>query len=63
MAVLRFTGLRGADAIAARQAELLERLESTAWKPIGPPLTWFYDPPWTIPFLRRNEVAVPVAPR
>jgi len=22
---------------------------------------WFYDPPWTIPWARRNEVAVPVA--
>ena len=23
----------------------------------------FYDPPWTLPFRRRNEVAVPVARR
>ena len=22
----------------------------------------FYDPPWTIPFLRRNEVAIPMTP-
>ena len=22
---------------------------------------WFYDPPWTLPFRRRNEIAVPVA--
>jgi len=26
----------------------------------GEPLTWFYDPPWTLPFRRRNEVVVPV---
>ena len=63
MAVLRFTGLRWESTIATRQAELLQRLGSTAWKPAGEPLAWFYDPPWTIPFLRRNEVAVPVAPR
>ena len=63
MAVLRFTGFWGADSIAARQADLLQRLETTAWKPTGAPLAWFYDPPWTIPFLRRNEVAVPVAAR
>ena len=63
VAVLRFSGFWGAEAIAARQAELLQRLEATAWKPDGTPLAWFYDPPWTIPFLRRNEVAVPVAAR
>ena len=27
---------------------------------IGDPVAWFYDPPWTLPFLRRNEIAVPV---
>jgi hypothetical protein len=63
VAVLRFSGFWGADAIAARQAELRQRLETTGWKPTGTPLAWFYDPPWTIPFLRRNEVAVPVAAR
>lgn len=63
IAVLRFSGFWGAEAIAARQAELLQRLEATAWKPTGTPLTWLYDPPWSIPFLRRNEVAVPVVAR
>jgi hypothetical protein len=29
----------------------------------GAPVSWFYDPPWTIPALRRNEIAIPVAPR
>ncbi len=27
----------------------------------GDPVTWFYDPPWTLPFRRRNEVAVKLA--
>ena len=61
MAVLRFTGDRGAEAVAARQAELLRGLAGTAWVPRGAPVAWFYDPPWTLPWLRRNEVAVPVA--
>ena len=30
-------------------------------KPAGPPTFAYYDPPWTLPFLRRNEVVVPVA--
>jgi hypothetical protein len=26
----------------------------------GPPTAWFFDPPWTLPFRRRNEIAIPV---
>jgi hypothetical protein len=63
IAALRFTGDRGQAAVAARAAELLHALENTDWVPTGEPIAWFYDPPWTIPFLRRNEVVVPVAAR
>jgi hypothetical protein len=61
MAVLRFSGDRGAEAVAARRAELLRILAGTAWAPQAEPVAWFYDPPWTLPWLRRNEVAVRVA--
>lgn len=61
MAVLRFSGSTGSAAVASRQAELLAALQATEWRPTGFPMSWFYDPPWTIPALRRNEVAVPVA--
>ena len=30
--------------------------------PAGEPFTWFYDPPWTLPPLRRNEAAVLIQP-
>ncbi|EKT77345.1 SOUL heme-binding protein [Rhodococcus opacus M213] len=63
VAALRFTGDRGPGAVAARTAELLRALDDTAWIPNGEPVAWFYDPPWTIPFLRRNEVVVRVAAR
>jgi SOUL heme-binding protein len=62
-AVLRFTGDRGAGAVASRTDELLRLLEDTEFQQAGPPVAWFYDPPWTVPWLRRNEVAVPVTRR
>jgi hypothetical protein len=62
MAVIRFTGTTAPDAVATHQAELLAALKTGPWRPDGMPAAWFYDPPWTIPFLRRNEVAVAVVP-
>jgi len=60
LAVVRFSGSRSPDAIARRSQGLDQALEGSTWRPDGEPLTLFYDPPWTIPALRRNEVAVPV---
>ena len=60
MAVLRFTGSRSAEAMARGRAELLRALRAGPWVVAGEPVDWFYDPPWTLPMLRRNEVAVPV---
>ena len=60
VAVLTFSGDRGADAVHAKQTELLAALGGTSWKISGTPVAWFYDPPWTLPWLRRNEVAVTV---
>jgi hypothetical protein len=60
LAVLRFSGSRGQEAVDARLDELRRRLAETQWTAAGAAITMFYDPPWTLPFLRRNEVAVPV---
>lgn len=60
-AVLRFSGDRSAAAVAAKSGELLHALRSSAFQPIGDPVAWFYDPPWTLPARRRNEVAVVVS--
>jgi hypothetical protein len=59
-AVLRFSGDRGPRAVQARTAELMEALRATGFEADGEPTAWFYDPPWTLPFRRRNEIAVPV---
>ena len=60
MAVLRFSGDRGPSAIADRTDELLKVLHDNAIQPTGDTVAWFYDPPWTLPFRRRNEIVVPV---
>lgn len=63
VAALRFSGSRSAEAVAARRAELLAALGNSGWAVAGEPVAWFYDPPWTLPWLRRNEVAVAVVAR
>jgi hypothetical protein len=62
-AVLRFRGSTGPDAVAAQKTRLLAALATGPWAPVSEPEAWFYDPPWTIPNLRRNEVVVRVTPR
>lgn len=59
-ATLRFTGLGSESSVTAKKQELLASLDGTPWRPTAKPVALFYDPPWTIPFLRRNEVAVAV---
>lgn len=60
LAVLRFTDFWGQRDTSDAERTLLASLETSPWRPVGPVVAYFYDPPWTIPFLRRNEVAVPV---
>jgi hypothetical protein len=60
-AVLTFTGDRGPAAVEARTVELRESLRAFGIEATGDPSAWFYDPPWTLPFRRRNEIAIPVS--
>ena len=62
-AVLAFSGSRSPKAVKARQGQLASGLATSAWRASGEPQGWFYDPPWTVPFLRLNEVAVSVERR
>jgi hypothetical protein len=62
-AVYRFSGSRDAAAEMRAQNILARDLAGSKWAVIGPPLAWFYDPPWTLPWCRRNEVALRVQPR
>lgn len=57
-AVLRYSGTSARDVADQKKGELLGRLEAIGITPIGTPVAYFYDPPWTLPPLRRNEVSV-----
>ncbi|MDG2242203.1 MAG: heme-binding protein [Rhodospirillaceae bacterium] len=60
IATLKFSGLRSSTNVATHTAQLLDRLDGTRWAITGEPVAYFYDPPWTVPTLRRNEIAVTV---
>lgn len=57
-AVIRFSGLAGENKTAKKTSELIVWLDSRGITPIGKPELARYNPPWTLPFLRRNEVMV-----
>jgi hypothetical protein len=60
MAILRFSGPGGEPELARRTAALRAALMPSPWRPVAEPMILFYDPPFTLPFLRRNEAAVRV---
>jgi len=62
-AVLQFSGLARQDDVAAKTAELETLARTHHLRAIGPASLAQYDPPWTLWFMRRNEVMIPVAPK
>lgn len=60
MVVIRFSGTADDALIAARTAELERYARERGLPVVGTPILAFYDPPWTLPFLRRNEIMLEV---
>ncbi|MFN0194079.1 MAG: SOUL family heme-binding protein [Aestuariivirga sp.] len=61
MAVIRFSGVANDRSLADSGAKLRAMLIAHKLTALAPPLYAFYNPPWTLGFLRRNEVMIPVA--
>jgi hypothetical protein len=59
-AIVRFSGLVDEEKMAKKVVELTYWIESKKLKMIGTPELARYNPPWTLPFLRRNEVMIAV---
>lgn len=62
VAALRFSGRLTPEARAAQAGILAAVLAAAGRAPAGAPFVMGYDPPFAIPFLRRNEVAVRLPP-
>jgi hypothetical protein len=60
LAVVRFSGLINSAAVDQKSAALRAFIVAHKWREVGPPLLAQYDPPWTLWFMRRNEIAIPV---
>ena len=60
VAVIRFSGFTSPKKMDEEAEKLLMALESNEIRTKGEPFLMRYNPPWTLPFLRRNEVAVEV---
>jgi len=59
-AVVRFSGLAYAGDVAQQTQALHEFVASHHWQTVGPPSLARFNPPWTLWFLRRNEVMLPL---
>ncbi len=53
---IRFSGRNSESTIAKYEKQLVQHIEANQIQTLGPPKYAFYNPPWTLPFLRRNEV-------
>lgn len=60
-AVIVFSGFAGEEKVQQKTNELLGWLKATNRRAIATPQLARYNPPWTLPFLRRNEILVEVA--
>lgn len=58
MAVLVFSGLTGARKVEEKTSELLAWMSNRNLQAISPPKLARYNAPWTLPFLRRNEILI-----
>ncbi len=59
-AALTYSGTQSDEKADAMKVQLLERVQAAGWQPISAPRAMFYNPPFSIPFLRKNEVVVTV---
>ena len=60
IAVIRFTGFITDDKVQEKTTELMTWIKSRNELPLGNPRLARYNPPWSIPWMRRNEILIPI---
>jgi len=60
LAVLTFSGARNQQVVSTKVEQLRAALKARDLNPGISARALFYDPPWTLPWFRRNEVAIEV---
>lgn len=64
VAAYRFTGFWGKEKNKEKEEQLLKWLaDNKSYEPISKAMFAGYNPPWTIPFLRRNEILIELQQR
>jgi hypothetical protein len=59
-AVLKFSGYASEKRAAKKTAQLMDALRRDGVKTANEPVVAQYNPPWTPPFMRRNEIQAPL---
>lgn len=60
VAALRYSGMNTQSRINEETARLTAWLEQNKYQPVGVPELARYNPPWTLPIFRRNEILIPI---
>lgn len=61
--VIKFSGLAGSKKVAEKTAQLQSWMQTQNLTITGKPELARYNPPWTLPFMRRNEVMIAYQPK
>lgn len=59
-AAIQFSGFGNQTSLDEHTEQLLAYLEREGFRPQGHPTYAFYNAPWTLPFMRRNEVMIEI---
>lgn len=59
--VLKYSGFNTMSRVQAKTDEAVEWATKRSYKIIGAPQLSRYDPPWTLPMFRRNEIMIEIA--